>query len=213
VKKMTVQVGRLAEERRSEAIRVLARAFASNPLHISAFGSSLARNEAFFHVGLSAFKGPKFVAISDSTIVGFIHWVDSPHCQFSAVEKLRMMPGMVNHFGLRSALKVGSWLSAWGKQDCAEPHSHLGPIGVAPEEQGRSIGQQLMALYCETLDQDHKVGYLETDKAGNVDFYKRFGFHVTSTITVLGVPNFFMRRPRTTATTADRYPSMAHVNG
>ncbi len=92
----------------------------------------LSRNEAFFRTGLAAMKGPKVVALEGSRIVGLLHSVDSPDCQFSGPEKLRMTPAMIGGFGLRSALRVSSWLSAWSKHDPSGPHSHLGPIGVEP---------------------------------------------------------------------------------
>jgi hypothetical protein len=38
------------------------------------------------------------------------------------------------------------------------------------------------------------VGYLETDRPENLDFYKQFGFQVVETAPVLGVDNYFMRR-------------------
>lgn len=37
--------------------------------------------------------------------------------------------------------------------------------------------------------------YLETDKAVNVTLYERFSFVVIGQEEVLGVPNWFMRRP------------------
>jgi hypothetical protein len=51
-----------------------------------------------------------------------------------------MMPVMVKEFGLRSALKLRSWLSTWSKYDPAEPHLHLGPIGVEPERKAEASG-------------------------------------------------------------------------
>jgi hypothetical protein len=55
-----------------------------------------------------------------------------------------------------------------------------------------------MERYCDQLDARGRVGYLETDRAGNVDFYKRFGFEVTGTTTIHGVLNYFMLRSSTT---------------
>jgi GNAT superfamily N-acetyltransferase len=179
----------------AEASRTLARAFVTNPLHVAAFGAErLARNEAFFRTGLAAMKGSKLVALEGSQILGLIHWVPSPDCQFSGPEKLRMMPAMVAGFGLRSSLRVGSWLSAWSKHDPSEPHSHLGPIGVDPSAQGQGIGRQLLERYCAELDRTGTAGYLETDRPENVRFYGRFGFETTGEITVLGVRNYLMWR-------------------
>jgi hypothetical protein len=51
-----------------------------------------------------------------------------------------------------------------------------------------------MAQYCHELDRVGAIGYLETDRPENVDFYKRFAFQLTTTAPVCGVTNYFMRR-------------------
>jgi predicted N-acetyltransferase YhbS len=177
------------------AAQMLARAFVSNPLHVAAFGANqLAKNEAFFRIGLAVMKGSKFVARDGSQVVGFIHWVHAPRCQFSGLEKLTRTPAMIRGFGLRSALRVGSWLSVWSSHDPHDAHAHLGPIGVAPEAQRRHVGRFLMEQYCHHLDQGGHTGYLETDRPENVGFYARFGFTLIAEIPIMGVPNFLMTR-------------------
>jgi ribosomal protein S18 acetylase RimI-like enzyme len=179
------------------AVRVLARAFVTNPLHVAAFGRDrLDRNETFFRIGLSVMRGRRFVAIDRSGIVGVVHWVESPRCQFSMLEKLRVMPAMIAGLGVDSALELVAWLDAWSKCDPKEPHSHFGPIGVDPSAQGRAIGRMLMTHYCEALDREGHAAYLETDRPENVAYYARFGFRNIAEQRVLGVPNFFMWRAR-----------------
>jgi ribosomal protein S18 acetylase RimI-like enzyme len=192
---MSIAIDALTPDKRDEAARVLASAFVTNPLHVAVFGKDrLPANEAFFRIGLNVMKGQKLAAADDGRILGVIHWVDSPDCRFSTVEKLRVFPEMANALGLRSATRVARWLSVWSKWDLRAHHSHLGPIGVLPEAQGRGIGRRLMEQYCERLDGMGSVGYLETDRLENVDFYKRFGFEVTGTVPIQGVVNYFMRR-------------------
>jgi len=196
-----IRIEALRPEMTPAASRIRARASVTNPVHVAAFGpDQLSRNEAFFQTGLAVMKGPKVVALEGSQIVGLLHSVDSPDCQFSGPEKLRMTPAMIGGFGLRSALRVSSWLAAWAKHDPSAPHSHLGPIGVDPDAQGRRIGQQLMDRYCAELDRTGTAGYLETDKPENARFYGHFGFETTDEIPVLGVPNYLMwRNARRTA--------------
>jgi ribosomal protein S18 acetylase RimI-like enzyme len=185
----------LRSEQRDAAARVLARAFITNPVNIAAFGApNFVSNEAFFRAALPMMKGQQLVAVDGSQILGVIHWVHSTKCQSSGAEKLRMIPAMVKGLGLLSSVKVGSWMAAWSKRDPPEPHIHLGPIGVAPEAQGRGVGRRLMERYCEELDRAAIAGYLETDRPENVDFYKRFGFRLVETGPVLGVDNYFMWR-------------------
>jgi ribosomal protein S18 acetylase RimI-like enzyme len=175
---------------------VLARAFVTNPLNIAAFGvDQVSVNKAFFRGGLRVMRGRKLVALDGARIIGFIHWVTSPRCQFSGLEKLAMLPRMTQEFGLKRSLRISGWLGTWSKHDPKDPHCHLGPIGIDPTAQGRGVGKRLMTLYCEDLDRTAISGYLETDRPVNVAFYQRFGFEVTDEIPVLGVPNFLMRRP------------------
>jgi len=185
----------LRAEQTEQAVGVLARAFVTNPVHVAAFGPSrVESNEAFFRIGLAVMKGGKFVATDGSRIHGVAHWVHSTACQFSASDKLRMMPRMIRGFGVRTTLKVISWVSTWSRHDPAEPHYHLGPIAVNPDAQGGGVGRMLMESYCMELDRTEVPGYLETDRPDNVAFYQRFGFAVTGTATALGVETYFMLR-------------------
>lgn len=178
-----------------EAAGVLARAFVTNPLHVAVFGAgAMAKNVAFFRLGLAMMKGLTFVATDGSRILGVVHWVGSFGCRFSGVERLRMTPTLVRTFGPRSAIRLGTWLSAWSKHDPSVPHSHFGPIGVEPAAQGRHIGRLLMERYCEAIDRDRAPGYLETDRSENVAFYRRFGFETMREASILGVMNYLMWR-------------------
>jgi GNAT superfamily N-acetyltransferase len=196
-----------------EAARVLARAFATNPLHTAAFGPDiLRRNEKFFLTGLSVMKGSKLVAVDGDGIVGVIHWVEAPGCRFSGGEKLRMMPQLLSGLGARCAMRLLSWLTAWSADDPSSAHVHLGPIGVEPAAQGRGIGRRLMERYCAELDASGKAGYLETDRPENVAFYQRFEFETVREISVLGVANFLMERPPLSGT-ASRPAAVAEKLG
>jgi predicted N-acetyltransferase YhbS len=89
---------------------------------------------------------------------------------------------------------VRSWLVAWAENDPVEPHVHLGPLAVDAHMQGRGLGSLIMEEHCQRLDRARQAGYLETDKPGNVVFYGKFGYEPVAEATVIGVPNWFMRR-------------------
>jgi ribosomal protein S18 acetylase RimI-like enzyme len=190
----------LAPEWIPEVIRVLARAYVTNPLHVAVFGpGALAKNELFFREGLAVMKGPRVVALDDSRppgsrIVGFVHWVRSPQCHLGGMEKLRLVPVMIRGFGLRPALGLSRWLSHWARHEPRDPHVHLGPIAVDPSTQGRRVGRRLMELYRDELERAALAGYLETDRARNIGFYRRFGFEIIREVDVLGVRNHLMSR-------------------
>ena len=168
----------------SPTVDVLSRAFAKNPMHVAAFGadSVVEKNKVFFRAGLSLFRGRRLVAMEGDKVVGFMHWVESPKCQLSAGQRLGLVPAMLHGFGLQSTMRVGTWLSAWARNDDRDSHWHFGPVGVDPGAQSKGIGRKLMDVFCAALD-DHAVkGFLETDKPENVDFYRKWNFEVSKEV-------------------------------
>lgn len=192
---MSVDYEPLAAGDQVEAVRALARAFVTNPLHVAAFGAgALKKNEAFFRLGLAAMRGQKVVAKEGSRVLGVAHWVRAPGCVFTGGQRLSLLPGMVGALGMGPALKLRKWLDAWEKLHPVEPHLHLGPIGVSPEAQGRHIGHGLMEMFCAEADRTGTLGYLETDRAENTTWYERFGFETFHVGAALRVENYFMKR-------------------
>src|SRR5690625_4126008 len=66
---------------------------------------------------------------------------------------------------------LARWLWAWWRLDPQTPHSHLGPVAVAPTNQGAGVGTALLRAYVSQLDACEVPGYLETDSEANVRFY------------------------------------------
>lgn len=52
-----------------------------------------------------------------------------------------------------------------------------------------------MRRYIEHLEGEKVAGYLETDRARNVEFYKKFGFVLQSSEELIGTPVWYMWRP------------------
>jgi predicted N-acetyltransferase YhbS len=78
--------------------------------------------------------------------------------------------------------------------DLPERHWHVGPVSVEPVLQGSGIGERMMRALNERLDADGEVAWLETDKPGNVVFYRRNGYVVVDELEHHGVTEWFMRR-------------------
>jgi len=78
------------------------------------------------------------------------------------------------------------------------PHWYLATLGVEPPRQGRGVGTRLLRSWLEHVDARAGDVYLETDRELNVSWYQREGFGVLSSIQVLGVPVWCMRRPHRT---------------
>lgn len=192
---MKIEVERYSSDQIDATVTVLADAFVTNPLHVSAFGPDrLDQNRLFFRIGLRhMFVGQSFVALSDGEVRGYVHFKTSPYClpppeQIPVTAATLLKP-------LGEALpQIVQWVSRWCRLDPEEPHVHLGPIGVAPEAQGQGVGTALMRQYLEYLKQEHAAGYLETDRPENVGFYERFGFVVQRKETLIGTPVWYMWR-------------------
>ncbi len=194
---MTPTIQKYSAERLDTTVSMLAEAFVTNPLHVSAFGSQrIDQNRLFFRIGLRhMFAGQAFVALGEGRVLGYIHFNASPYCLPAPEEIPLAVTTLLKPLG-EAIPQVIKWFARWCHLDPDEPHVHLGPIGVAPEAQGQGIGTALMNRYIEHLDQERSAGYLETDKPENVEFYKTFGFVVRREELLIGTPTWYMWRPR-----------------
>jgi GNAT superfamily N-acetyltransferase len=134
------------------------------------------------------------VALIDGDVCGYVHFNASPNCLPAPEEIPTAAATLLKPLG-PALPKVIQWFSRWCHIDPEEPHVHLGPIGVAPKLQNQGVGRALMHRYLEHLDQEKAAGYLETDRPGNVEFYKKFGFAVLREETLIGTTTWYMWRP------------------
>jgi GNAT superfamily N-acetyltransferase len=179
-----------------DCVSVLADAFVSSPLHLSAFGNDrINQNRLFFRLALrNMFFGRAFVALDDGALCGYVHFRAWPYCLPAPEEIPTAAATLLKPLG-EAVPKFIQWFARWCHLDPQEPHVHLGPIGVAPGKQRQGIGTALMHCYIAALEQERSLGYLETDRLDNVEFYKKFGFVVTHEETVIGTPTWYMSRP------------------
>ena len=186
------ELGRVAD--------LVARGMRDNPLHIAAYGEDVARRERRLGAMMSAAlpmvaaKGVLLGAYRGGTLVGVAGLVEPGRCQPAASESLGLLARMVTRVGPAALLRMGTWLGTWGKHDIGEPHWHLGPVAVDRDLQRQGIGGTLLAAVCARMDRQGSLLYLETDKAVNVEFYRRYGFETVGEDLVLGIPNWFMKR-------------------
>lgn len=193
---MALTVKKYSADRLEECVSLLADAFVANPLHLSAFGAGrMDQNRRFFRIGLRhMFVGQSFMALDDDAVRGYIHFNPWPDCLPEPEEIPLAMATLLKPLG-EAIPQVIRWFSRWCHLDPAEPHVHLGPIGVAPAAQGKGVGTALMQRYIEHLEQERIAGYLETDRPENVEFYKKFGFALRHEEELIGTPTWYMWRP------------------
>lgn len=194
---MALSLQQYSADRLDTTVSILAEAFVANPLHISAFGPQrIDQNRLFFRIGLRhMFKGKAFVALVDDQVRGYIHFSRSPFCLPAPEEIPLAAATLLKPLG-EAIPQIIKWFARWCHLDPEEPHVHLGPIGVAPDAQGRGIGTALMHRYVEHLKREPCAGYLETDRPESVEFYKKFGFVVQREEQLIGTPTWYMWRAR-----------------
>jgi ribosomal protein S18 acetylase RimI-like enzyme len=185
------------------AARLLSRGMCDNPANVRAFGRQDAgrRSRAlarFFRPVLHGLykRGLIVGAFRNGMLAGVSCMARPGGCQPATFEKLRMLPSVIVGNPLGTTLRVLTWTGEWARRDPAETHWHLGPLAFDPHLQRQGIGQAMLADFCTRMDEDRACAYLETDKFENVGFYELFGFTVTAKAEVLGIPNWFMSRPR-----------------
>lgn len=193
-----IDVRDLRRDELPEAVDVIARGMRDNPLHVAAYGTDPQRRlrchrrlvGALFDVVTTL---QHRCATRDGVLVGVAALAPVGTCQPTPGQRLVLLPRLAPMGA--AVVRVLAWNAHWGRRDVAEPHIHLGPVAVDAHLQGLGIGSAMMRDHCARLDREGRVGYLETDKQENVGFYERFGFEVVRREPVLGVPNWFMRRP------------------
>ncbi len=191
-------VVRLAEpDHRRQAVGVAARALRDNPLSLVFSADPFVRMKLLYDVFVNqlvveqpepagARLGSAVIAIAGVDAVG--------RClgsQYQNAEALAAAAPAADATDIERLIYTGAMMAS---HDLAEPHRHVGPVGVEPGFQGRGIGRQVMGLVCADLDRDGEIGWLETDKPENVRFYNGLGFVVVEEARVIDATIWFMRR-------------------
>jgi ribosomal protein S18 acetylase RimI-like enzyme len=185
------------------AAAVLARGMHDNPLHVKVFGAGpdrRARRLSRFLGHLAGHvqsNGDLLGAFVRGELVGVLGMMEPGRCRPAPMDALRLARAIMVDNPPATVLRVARWLSAWARNDPADPHWHIGPFAVSPGYRRRGIGRRLMMRCCARIDALAATACLETDLAGNAGFYQTFGFVVTRHAPVLEVPNWFMLRPAT----------------
>lgn len=164
---------------RAESYRVLAAAFADDPV-VRWLVSDPARDAEMFRYLDVATHGAADSAdlmLDGGRAVGASYW-DPPGHKASTWATLRSIPLGIKVF--RSRLRRGAVIDQlFGERRPREPHWYLSTIGAV--EPGRGIGTGLLHHRLDHLD---GPAYLESSNRVNVPLYERFGFEVTEELTL-----------------------------
>lgn len=126
----------------------------------------------------------------DGAAVGIAGWLSPENLPRGAAREARIAVRSVTSAArVAQRVKGARLLAQIERRHLKEPHWYLGLLVVDPDLQGRGLGSRLIVPGMELADRDGLPCYLETQKQSNVSWYGRFGFEVTDTIDLVGVPN------------------------
>jgi GNAT superfamily N-acetyltransferase len=136
-----------------------------------------------------------FVAINNGKIIGGIRsgsCTGNWHSGFSYSEG--EYEYIISHkIEELTTLQREKWLEiTCESHDIGIPHSHVGPIVVLPEFQGKGVGSKLMEDYFARLN--GCVSFLETFSESNVRFYGNHGYRLVATDFILGIKGYWLIR-------------------
>ena len=185
-------------------VGVLARAFRDDPLTLAIVGANPARRLRSNLHGMGALlpvaqrHGLVLAAFRNAEVVGAL--VAAPPYAYP-------FPPPATGVRLRCLLGQGWRVSARWRRTFAhlndlhprQPHWYLGAFGVDPPAQSCGVGGALLREFLARADADGLPAYLETDREGNVAFYRRSGFEVSGCTEILGVCVWRMLREGATS--------------
>ena len=198
-----IDIRELTFDEQHAAVILLADAMRDNPLHVQVFGADSARRERRLQHFLNPLvrhvlsHGILLGACAHGELVGVLGMMKPGGCRPTGLDALRFAGVIITSNPPGGVWRIGRWLTAWMRADPAEPHWHIGPLGVLPAYRRRGVARRLMVHCCRHIDTLAATAWLETDLAINANFYETLGFAVVRHKPVLGVPNWFMRRPST----------------
>lgn len=194
----TLQIRELRKDDRRPAAGLVARAMRDNPTTYAMFGDEpLDRLAGLMPIWTAFFHRPappQIGAFYKGCLVGAAAAVPPGGCIGAALDSDD------RRIALGEAPPVGDPARAeyvrahYAIHDLAEPHWHVGPVGVEPRFQGRGIGEALMQALIDVMAGDPSPTWGETDTEANVRFYTALGWELTKTVEVVGIPLWYLRR-------------------
>jgi GNAT superfamily N-acetyltransferase len=175
----------------SDLSRTLARAFYDDPVMMWLLPDQKARTAQLRRLFATMTRhhhlarGGVEVACDGPNIGAAALWDPPSEWQETWRGQLMMTPTFIRVFGLR-ATQGRAVQELMKRAHPEEPHWYLAVIGSDPSVRGKGFGQALMRSRLDRVDAEHCPAYLESTKRENVPYYQRFGFAVTSEITLPG---------------------------
>lgn len=167
---------------------VLGRAFADDPVWRWMFPRHPERMAAMFAMLLNHAhlpNGTSELAEQGGRVLAGALWDPPGRWRISTSAQIRQFPRLLRVLGPRT-FPVMRGLGEIERAHPIEPHWYLAVIGTDPPAQGRGLGSALLMSRLARCDDSRFPAYLESSKESNVPYYERFGFRVTSEISLPG---------------------------
>jgi GNAT superfamily N-acetyltransferase len=180
---MEAEIGPLAQAEAARASRMLARAFADDPI-ITHFLDDPVRRQiaipAFFEGVLEEMlpSGQVFAAQVDDRIAGVAAWLppEPRDPEPAALARAQQSQGTVRAMFPGAADALYDGFERLAADHPHEAHWYLAFVGVDPSAQGHGLGRALMAPALAAADAARVLCYLETPFPRTHAFYERLGF-------------------------------------
>lgn len=174
----------------------LGRAFADDPVMAYLFPRMTEEERARRMVGFFRTEAKQRARLASvwtsSGAEGAAIWAPPDRWRTSARDGLGLAAAIVRANG-PGALRAMAVLSGIEKAHPTEPHWYLAVLGTDPAHQGEGIGGALQQVVLERCDREGLPAYLESSKQSNVPYYERFGWRVTSELTLpRGGPTLYL---------------------
>ncbi len=194
-----LEITDLSQEEISFAAGLLGRAYRDNLMTFALLGNDpelrLRVTEGIMEIRIESMERRPLAARRDGEIVGVCGF-EPPGGSDMSPENQRRMIETLSLGGPDVLRKAQTMRAEWAGLAPAERHWHLGPVGVEPGLQGKGIGSMMVERFCDRMDAEGELAYLETEHEENLRLYEKFGFVIIDQAPVLGIPMWRMiRRP------------------
>jgi len=166
----------LTPNRREEAVRALAAAFARDPLMLWMSRASTFPF-AVFDLVLDAYMstGASWILSNGAgVLLGVPPEVPKPKVHVAP----RVLGRLARRYGLLTLIRGAGYTGYSATFPPRLPHYYVYALGVRPEFQGQGLGARLMQPLLTLADARQVPVYLESANPRNLSFYQRLGFRI-----------------------------------
>jgi GNAT superfamily N-acetyltransferase len=179
-------VANLTADQVPVAARLLARAFAADPI-ITHFLDGFLRRQIAFPAFFRAIirehleGGHVYSARDEGRLIGVSVW-SPPKGVTRSDQQLKALADrdhrIVRAFFPRRSRELYGGFAATASLHPREPHWYLAFVGIDPQFQGKGVGQELLGSVLDAADVHGVPCYLETPFPATHKFYQRLGFEI-----------------------------------